>query len=246
MSEEFGKRGQGLVLVALPNTGLEKIAMELHEKFKIPILVINIDLTERDAPTRIFRACESNKVIINILVNNAGIGNLELFHNTDRIELQNMMMLNNVALVMLTHQFIVQLKQSAPSYILNSGSLASFFQIPYKAVYSATKSFVYSFSASLRLELQSHNIYVSCLCPGGTLTSPRFREILSKSSGSGSRFLQQPEAVAHRAVKDMFQKKFKIVPGLHNRLLLFLNELLPEKIINWILMRHFKPKKIGC
>jgi short-subunit dehydrogenase len=157
-----------------------------------------------------------------------------------------MMMLNNAALVMLTHQFIDQLKLNAPSYILNTGSLASFFQIPYKAVYSATKSFVYSFSASLRLELRIDKIYVSCLCPGGTLTSARFRETLSKTSGKGERFLQQPEEVAYTAVKEMLEKKFRIIPGVHNRVMLFFNDILPKKIVSWLLMRHFKPKKLAA
>jgi short-subunit dehydrogenase len=245
IAEEFGKLGRNLVLVALPETGLEKIAHDLHHRFGISILTLCLDLTEENASQKIFDACEDHGLVINVLVNNAGFGNLEVFHDSRLPELQNMMALNNAALVSLTHQFIPHLKRSAPSHILNTGSLASFFQIPYKAVYSATKSFVYSFSASLRLELRPDKIYVSCLCPGGTLTSNRFQEILKKSAGNGSRFLQQPDEVAQTAVREMFRKKFRIVPGLHNKLMLFFYELLPERITHWILIAHFKPKKIG-
>jgi short-subunit dehydrogenase len=245
MAEELAKMGKSLVLVALPETGLEKIAKSLHEQFHISVLCISIDLTNSTASSQIYQVCEKYNVLVNVLVNNAGFGNLEAFPQSNIQELMNMMALNNAALVSLTHQFIPHLQKSAPAYILNTGSLASFFQIPYKAVYSATKSFVYSFSASLRLELRADQIYVSCLCPGGTLTSERFRDILKKSAGNGSRFLQQPKAVAQTAVRDMFRKKFRIVPGMHNKVMLFFYELLPEQLTSWILMSHFKPKKIG-
>lgn len=193
----------------------------------------------------LFDACKSKNIHLSILVNNAGFGNLELFEDSDLNELQQMMALNNGALVSLTHLFTPLLKESGEAYILNVGSLASVFKIPYKAVYSATKSFVYSFSAALRLELESSNISVSCLCPGSTLTSPRVRDILKRTSGKNTLFLQTPEAVAKTAIRKLFKRQFKIVPGFHNRLLLGVSQILPEAITDKLLMKLFKPKPLA-
>ena len=239
---ELAHLKKNLVLVALPDTGLEELGEQIAHSHKVAVLTIATDLTQISNHHQILKTCEANNIQVNVLINNAGFGNLESFQQTSWSELESMMALNNTALVSLTYIFIPHLKKSAPAYILNTGSLASFFRIPFKAVYSATKSFVYSFSASLRLELLRDNIHVACLCPGGTLTSQRFRDILKKSNGRGERFLQLPDAVAHTAIEGLFRKKFRIIPGFHNRMMLLLYGLLPEKIINWALVRHFSPK----
>jgi len=241
IAEELASREINLVLVALPGTGLEDVAIRLAQTHSIKVYFFCADLTHPAAPIKLFEECRQRKICPQILVNNAGFGNLELFESTDLNELLQMMRLNTQALVALTHLFIPILKQNRRSYILNLGSLAAFFKIPYKAVYSATKSFVYSFSAALRLELQSMNISVSCLCPGSTLTSARVRDILQRTSGKNPLFVQSPEAVARRAVNKMFAGQFRIVPGLHNRILLFLYSLIPEPVTEGLLLKIFKP-----
>jgi len=244
LAEELAKKGLNLILVALPNTGLESVGEKLEQAYNIRVFSFCLDLTDAEAPFILFDACKNKNIHISILVNNAGFGNLELFEKSDLDELMQMMDLNNRALVSLTYLFIPLLKESGEGYILNLGSLASVFRIPYKAVYSATKSFVYSFSAALGLELKSSNIFVSCLCPGSTLTSPRVQDILMRTGCKNKLLIQTPEAVAKTAVNKLFKKQFRIVPGFHNRLLLGVSQLLPESITDRLLMNIFKPKPI--
>ncbi len=245
IAEELAMLKHNLILVALPGTGLEAVAQNLSQTYHIEVYTFCIDLTEPDAPFMLLEACERKEINLNVLVNNAGFGNLELFEKSNLDELLQMMALNNRALVSLTYLFIPLLKKAEQSFILNLGSLASVFKIPYKAVYSATKSFVYSFSAALRLELKPGNISVSCLCPGSTLTSARVRDILYRTSGkTNSIFTQSPQAVAQTAVKKLFKRQFRIVPGLHNRLLLGVSHILPESLTDRLLMQLFKPKPL--
>lgn len=243
IAEEFARKGMNLILVALPNTGIETVEESLEQKYNIKVISYCLDLTDSMAPALLLGECKRKNIHLSVLVNNAGFGNLELFGDSDLDELLQMMALNNRALVSLTHQFIPLLKESGEGYILNVGSLASVFKIPYKAVYSATKSFVYSFSAALGLELKSSNVFVSCLCPGSTLTSPRVRDILERTSGKHRLFVQTPEAVAKIAVRKLFNRQFKIVPGFHNRLLLGISWILPESITDKLLVKLFKPKQ---
>ena len=245
IAEELAKKGIGLILVALPQTGLELVARQLSKKYGVEVLTFGVDLTLPDAPFKLFSACQAKNLNIEILVNNAGFGNLELFENSDLKELNQMMILNNQAVVGLTHLFIPILKKNKPSYILNLGSLASFFKIPYKAVYSATKSFVFSFSAALRQELKPVNISVSCLCPGSTLTSERVQDIIQRTSGKSPLFIQSPQIVAQWAIKKLFEGQFKIVPGFHNRILLAVYSMLPEIFTEKILLKLFKPRQNG-
>lgn len=244
IAEELAKRKINLVLVALPDTGLERVKEYLIHEYNIIIHTYSLDLTEPKTPQLLFDAVHKLNINLTILVNNAGFGNLELFENSDLNELIKMMTLNNQAVVSLTHLFIPLLKKSGNGYILNLGSLASIFKIPYKAVYSATKSFIYSFSAAINLELKPQNISVSCLCPGSTLTSARVRDILVRTMGRNTFFTQSPQEVAHTAIKKLFEKQFRIVPGIHNRILLGISQILPESFTDKLLVNLFKPKSL--
>jgi len=145
--------------------------------------------------------------------------------------------------VMLTHHFLPDLKKYPRAYILNVGSLASFEPMPNKAVYAATKSFVYSFSAALRMELEDEGISVSCLCPNGVVTNG----LLKKRSDSipiSKLFLIDPETVARKAVCCMLNGQFRIIPGWQNRFVYRLEQVLPEYVVHFLMKRLFTPAVI--
>lgn len=55
----------------------------------------------------------------------------------------------------LTAALLPQLKTNSPSLILNAGSFAGLFGLPYIATYTATKAYVHTFSRALRAEMQA-------------------------------------------------------------------------------------------
>ena len=239
---EFARAKKNLLLVALPATGLEELSAELKTQFGVNVHFFNIDLTQALASFEILQWCRSNSFAVEVLVNNAGFGNLGAFENTQSGLLENMMNLNNSVLVKMTHHFIPELKKFPQSYIMNLGSLAAFMPIPSKSVYAATKSFVYTFSHSLYFELKSFNIHVSCLCPGGTLTE-RVKKSLHENQINRNSFCQLPEEVAVEAVKQMYQKQFRIVPGWQNKLLYWFSQALPDFIKIRIIQTAFKSSR---
>ena len=242
MAHEFARTRHDLFLMALPNTGLEEVAESLRIQFKIIVHIYCIDLTDPEAPSKILSWCKTKLLKVNILVNNAGFGNLELFENTSPCVMQNMMQLNIVALVLLTHHFIPELKKFRQSYILNVGSLAGFMPMPNKSLYAASKSFVYSFSHSLYVELKHTSIHVSCLCPGATLTE-RVLQMLEEKKVNRKGFCQRPETVAAAGIKGLYLKHFRIIPGLHNRFLFLLSQVLPDWLKLLIIHIAFKQTK---
>jgi uncharacterized protein len=238
---ELAGRKINVLLVALPYTGLMEVVSDIRNQFNVCADGLEIDLTTVDAARSVYQWCRLNNYRVNILVNNAGFGNLCSLENSDPTLITNMMLLNNQALVLLTQAFIPALKRNAPSYILNLGSLASFMPIPNKSVYAATKSFVYSFSSSLRLELSASGVAVSCLCPGGTATSTHVRSMM-KEMQTNMAFVQLPEQVAYRAIRGLFKKEFRIIPGWHNQVFYGMQQLLPEFAVSWLVLRIFNRK----
>lgn len=243
ISYELARRGINLLLVALPQTGLKEVAQDLSTRFHIDARTYECDLTENDAPQRVLSWAVAPGVAIRILVNNAGVGSQHAFEETPESLMHTMLKLNNHALVMMTHYLLPELKRNAPSYMLNLGSLASFMAIPGKSVYSATKSFIYSFSRSLRLELKPYGVSVSCLCPGATSTSVNAIENYHKVRYKNKSFLQSAEAVAKEGVEQMFRGKSRIITGTHNKIFFRLSKWLPAFLVNFTLTKLFHRKK---
>jgi short-subunit dehydrogenase len=239
MAAELASRKYNVLLIALPGTGLPAVVEEINRKYPVLAHGLELDLTSTAAAQRILEWCRSNHYRVNMLINNAGFGNFSSLEKSDPAELTGMMILNNQALVVLTHVFLLELKENAAAHILNVGSLASFMPIPNKSVYAATKSFVYSFSSALRYELLPHKIYVSCLCPGATLTNKTVRDGV-KAIGVNKRMIQSAEDVAREAVEGMLQRKYRIIPGKLNRVLYTIRQLLPDAWVGWILYKLFR------
>lgn len=238
IARELAARKINVLLVALPGTGLMEVVRDIRTQYKVCADGLEIDLTSVDSVKSVYQWCKQNNYRVNILVNNAGFGNLCSLEQSDPTVIASMMLLNNQALVLLTQAFIPELKRNAPSYILNLGSLASFMPIPNKSVYAATKSFVYSFSASLRLELWTSGVFVSCLCPGGTSTSAHVKRMM-KEMRTNMAFVQLPEQVACKAVRGLLKREFRIIPGWHNKLFYLMRQALPEFAVNWLVLQIF-------
>lgn len=227
---EFAQNGHDLVLVARNKTELEKIRKDIEAIYKVNVCIISRDLTEKEAPKQLFDYCKSQKINVEILINNAGIGYYGAFHDASiesQVELLN---LNMNALVVLTHYFLKDMKENNRGAILNVSSLAAFQPGPYMACYFASKSFVLSFSEGISRELKSKNITVTALCPGPT--NSNFGENAGFiSNGSFSNSSMSAEKVAKYGYRQLMKRKVVAIPGFTNKLLAFSTRLLPK---SWI------------
>ena len=103
---EFAKRGHNLFLIALPDNNLQIVENELKSNFNIQVISLGIDLTDKNAPLLIRNFAIENKIKVNVLINNAGIGSGGVFKNSN-MKLNNYIMtLNNHAMVGIIYYFI--------------------------------------------------------------------------------------------------------------------------------------------
>jgi uncharacterized protein len=144
----------------------------------------------------------------------------------------NLIQLNVVAVTQLCHVFLPMLKKNKPAYILNIASTSAYQSVPMLSVYSATKSFVLSFSRGLHHELKSTGISVTCVSPGPTDTDWVSRaNIGGKALKMADKFNMTPAQVANIAVEAMLNKKTEVVTGVVNKLGVFMAWLLPKKVV---------------
>ncbi len=241
---ELARYGKNLLLIDLNIPKLELTVSEFTAAFEnIKIHHIAIDLTESNAIGAIRNYVDKNELRIQGLVNNAGIGCLQSFISTGSDQIKNMLLLNNLALTQLTHEFLPDLRRFKESFVLNVGSILSHLSVPNKSIYCASKSFVLAFSRALYFEERENGIHVSCLCPGSTITSNRCEEIRKKTNLSFGIFNQYPDEVSAYAIRKLFSKKFLIVPGLHNKFLMLLIAFLPASVKRQLIYKIFTKKQ---
>ena len=234
-SEGFGKalalecasRKMNLVLVALPGAELHYLAGFIKRNYDVDVVAIEKDLCIEQDCIDVYTEINERQLPVNMLINNAGIGSTMLFTEGGISFYKKQIKLNALATTLLTHLFIDTLKKNGPSYILNVGSLCSFFFLAKKQVYCATKSFVYFFSKSLRRELKSEQVYVSVVCPGSMNTNASVIMVNKSCNWITRQSFMDPEQVATISLDGLLKRKEVIIPGRVNQVFLFLNNLLP-------------------
>lgn len=239
---ECAGRGMNLLLVSNDESCLQSVCDDLKSRNVICHCLV-IDLTQDDAPFKVYNWIVDNGFDVNMLVNNVGIGKGGTFNTMNMSDLQYMMKLNNKVLVELTYCLIPHLKKHPQSYILNLSSLEARLPLPYKAVYTGTKNFVYAFSLAIAQELKFYKVNVSVVCPGPVLTNA---EGLSRMSAHGARsklLMMYPEQVAKIALDGLLRGKRVIVPGFLNAVFFKLGSLLPVNIKMNLLERLFRVYK---
>lgn len=242
IAEEFARRGHHLVLVALPGESVPTLAQRLRSSYSVRVFSYETDLTKFHAPQQLYTWCVEQGVVINILINNAGLGQQGAFEALAVSGKQTLMQLNMLVPVNLVHLFLPMLRQHPVSHILNVGSVASFSPIPYKSLYSASKAFILTLSRALRYELRHTPVQVSCLCPGPTLTNDQTRRNARSIGRTGTLLEMQPGEVARYGVTGMLAGRAIIVPGWKHKLVEVFARYLPNYLTIPASGRLFAPR----
>jgi short-subunit dehydrogenase len=103
LAQIFAEHGFNLVLVARDAQRLNRLSEELKSARQIQTQVLAQDLSDPEAPTRVFEQVRGKE--ISVLVNNAGFGAYGPFLETDLRVQTDMMQVNMTALVELTQLF---------------------------------------------------------------------------------------------------------------------------------------------
>ena len=237
---ECAGRNMNLILIALPGPELRNLADYIRRNYSVDVVCFEEDLCKEGSCLTIFNKVSALSLQVNILINNAGIGGTFLFEDGSLQFYEKLIRLNVLATTLITRLFLEDLKRCPKSYILNVGSMAGFFYIPKKHVYGASKSFIYSFSKSLRSELKKDKVYVSVLCPGGLNTNVPVTLLNRTHTGMAKWAVMNPEDVAPIAMAGLLKRKEVIIPGKTNRMFLVMDKILPGFVKAMMLGKRMK------
>lgn len=229
IAEILAGRGHEVVLAAREEGRLTEEAASIAGRHGVPVHVIPVDLTERDAPKRLHRRVADLGLSPGILVNNAGVATWGPFAEAPTERSLATIRLNVEALTHLTRLFLPAMIERRRGRILNLGSTAAFMPGPLVAVYYASKAFVVHFTEALDEELAGTGVTATAFCPGPVCTE--FHERAGMGRGGWIR-LARPvtaEDAARRALEAMDRGKRLSVPGGMNRLGVTAVRFLPRR-----------------
>ncbi len=226
LATEFAKNGHPLVLVARIESELREIAQNLNASFEVETAVIAKDLRDPNAADEICEELEEGK--IEILVNNAGVGQKGKAWEIPLEEDLSMISLNVEAVLRLNKAFLPHMVFRGRGRILHTASVAGFQPGPGYAVYAATKAFLLSYSEALATELEKTGVTVTALCPGPTDTDFFIKADMLQTRAFQEAQLMAPQDVAEAAYKALMAGDRVIVPGAINKALVFTRRFLPE------------------
>lgn len=241
LAKEFAKDNINVILVARSEGKLNDLAAGLQKDFGIKAYVVVKDLSQYAVAKEIFDWCNQNNIVVDYLVNNAGVGDFDFFVDSEWSRQEQMINLNVTALTYLTHLFLQGMVQRKFGKIMNVASTAAFQPGPYMSVYFATKAFVLHFSEAIANELHGTGVTVTALCPGATESGFLTAASMEDSGLFKGKKVPTSKAVATYGYKAMQKGKRVAIHGTMNYIMANGIRFAPRNLVTAI-ARHIQKK----
>jgi uncharacterized protein len=236
LARELASHGAKLILTARRKDRLDALAAELRAK-GTEVRTRVADLNEATAPQQIFDATEGAGLPIDILIDNAGLGQFGAFQTSPLDQELSQVRVNCEAVVHIARLFIPRMVERRRGWVLITASTASFQPLPYFSTYAATKAFDRFFANGLAHEVARLGIKVTALCPGPT--ESEFFDVAR--AGLLRRGVQSAEEVARIGVAGLARGKRTVVPNLMGRSTAFAARLFPSGLIGYFVEKFARP-----
>ena len=176
--------GSGIGLAVskkLKSKGATVIGLDIEEgEFKEVGQIIRCDISSDESVTAAFTEISKSLDVIDILINNAGIGAIGTVEDTTTQEWIKVLNTNVVGTSRVSAAALPYLRKSSDAAIVNTCSVVANFGFPKRAIYSASKGAILSLTLSMASDLLGENIRVNCVSPATTDT-PWIERLLSQS-----------------------------------------------------------------
>ena len=235
LAAELARRGHALTLVARRADRLSDLATELAGEHGVRVEWIAADLTDASDRDRLPAEVAARGHVVDLLVNDAGMGTIGLFHELPVAREIQLIRLNVEAMVALCGAFLPGMVERGSGGILNVASVSGFMPVPQQATYSASKAFVLTFTEALTLDLHGTGVTATALCPGPVKT-----EFAGIIEGLPDRLFVDPARVAREAVDALEHGRRTVVPGAGNKVNAVVGRYTPRPVF-LPLARRFWP-----
>lgn len=224
----LAERGLRVILVARDETRLEQLAREI-EAIGSSAEVLAADLGD---PSELRRVEERLRIgsTVDLFVNNAALGVSGRFAEVDVEAAETQIRVNVLAATRLAHAAIHGMLARGRGALINVSSGVAFVPSLYNAAYSGTKAYLAMLSLTIAEELRNSGIEVVTVFPGFTRTEFQRRAKFDVSRVPGFLWQDASQVVAEALAALESGRQF-CVPGIHNKVAIALNHLLPYSLL---------------
>lgn len=189
--------GASVALAARRKDNLDRIVKDIVADGGVAE-AFECDVSQADSCQQLVKAVETKLSHIDVLVNNAGVMLLGPVKDAPLEEWRNMIDVNVLGLLYMTHAILPGMYQRKKGHIVNISSVAGRTATANSAVYNATKWGVNAFTEGLRHELvqDKTNIRTTLIEPGAVMTElvshnrQEIQEVIKKRYAGTSKRLE--------------------------------------------------------
>ena len=227
---QFGARAETLVLVARRLDRLERLREELLGRYPgLKVVVLAADLSDEHDAERLLAKVSEQAGAVDVLVNNAGVGDSVLFDRAKWERTRQILQTNIFVVAQLTSALVPGMVERGRGGVLNIGSGAGLTVLPNAAAYVGSKHFVAGFSEALRADLSGTGVTVTQVCPGPVKSE--FDQLSGSPGGMAGGpppFFQISAAQCAREALAGFERgEARVFPGRAYRFVMRVLPLLP-------------------
>ncbi len=231
----FARQGATLLLCDVDAQGLEALRQQLASAGGT-CFTYCMDVTDAVGMATLAAQVHFSHGVIDVLINNAGIGYLGRFLDSDLNHWQRVMNINLMGVVHGCYSFIPHMVEAGgPRQVINVASAAALFPSPSMAAYAASKHAVYGLSEVLKMELSDTQVQVTTVCPGvintpivahhGNIAPSVNREQIARLQDYYRRKGCNPDQVARSMVRAVQEGRDLVLVGPFARLIFQLRRL---------------------
>jgi len=190
--------GAKVVLVARRQDRLNELVAHIQAAGGEALAVVG-DARDEQTALSVVKSATDAYGGIDILINNAGVGNYKNLVDTSADEFDEMMDSNVRSTFLFSRHVVPGMIERKSGTVLMISSMAGIYGFGGEAVYCATKFAQVGFAQALDKELRPHGIKVGVICPGGVKTEFALGKGRTEQSVAESGMLE-PEDVANVTV----------------------------------------------
>lgn len=232
-TEFYLKKKWNVVLAARNVDKMKDITREYPQE---SFLIVKTDVSNEEDCKHLIEKTIQKFQKIDVLINNAGISMRSLFDNMSLDDFKKVMDINFWGTVYCTHAALPYIKEQKGS-IVGVSSIAGYRGLPARTGYSASKFAMNGFLEALRTEELKTGIHVLTACPGFTASNIRNKALDGKGGSQGEtprneQKMMSADEVAQHIYNAVEKRKSTLVLTRQGKLTVFLNKILPRKIID--------------
>jgi short-subunit dehydrogenase len=160
MARHFARAGARVSVAARTTSAVEAVAREVGGT------AFTVDLGDADQVDALIPRVEADAGPVDVLVNNAGLENLNWFHEEDVARIRAVIRLNFEAPVVLARAVLPGMLARGKGHLVWTSSIAGSASFPALSVYAGTKAALNNTAATIRLELRDTPIHTTIVAPG--------------------------------------------------------------------------------